>query len=172
MILDPQKYHLFWFLGHPKVKYDIKLIMPLLITLLALLRLCWWSLVGMKSLRHEKNKADISFQSSIFRTKSLNPLLTSFTVVIFFHGPVQVIGLTEFYLAICGNQCCGHEWILLAPSGALIAIPTYYWPSTNHFFRSHRSSTLDLHFLSHYSYINHWTHLLATCTPYVQDSAR
>merc|ERR1712218_584515 len=34
-----------------------------------------------------------------------------------------------------------------------------------HFFRSHRSSTLDLHFLSHYSYIkairlykgNHWT---------------
>merc|ERR1711873_109533 len=34
-----------------------------------------------------------------------------------------------------------------------------------HFFRSHRSSTLDFHFLSHYSYIkaimlykgNHWT---------------
>ena len=39
---------------------------------------------------------------------------------------------------------------LLAPSGALIAILTYYWP---HFFRSHRSSTLDFHFLSHYSYI-------------------
>ena len=37
-----------------------------------------------------------------------------------------------------------------------------------HFFRSHRSSTLDFHFLSHYSYIkgNHWTHLLATCIPY------
>ena len=33
--------------------------------------------------------------------------------------------------------CC---W-LLAPSGALIAIPAYYWPSTSttHFFRSHRS---------------------------------
>merc|ERR1711872_468965 len=53
-------------------------------------------------------------------------------------------------------------------------------------FRSHRSSTLDFHFLSHYSYIkaimlykgNHWTHLLATCIPYgynrtsLQDSAR
>ena len=69
---------------------------------------CW-----MKSIRHEKNKAHIYFQSSIFWTKSLNPLLTSFTVVIFFHGPMQVIGLTEFYLAICGNQCGGHEWILL-----------------------------------------------------------
>ena len=36
-----------------------------------------------------------------------------------------------------------------------------------HFFRSHRSSILDFHFLSHYSFIkgNHWTHLLATCTP-------
>ena len=49
-----------------------------------------------------------------------------------------------------------------------------------HFFRSHRSSTLDFHFLSHYSYIksNHWTHRLATCIPYgynrtsLQDSAR
>ena len=55
-----------------------------------------------------------------------------------------------------------------------------------HFFRSHRSSTLDFHFLSHYSYIkaiklykgNHWTHLLATCIPYgynrtsLQESAR
>ena len=46
--------------------------------------------------------------------------------------------------------------VLLAPSGALIAIPTYYWySSTNHFFRSHRSSTLDFHFLSHYSYMSH-----------------
>ena len=56
----------------------------------------------------------------------------------------------------------------------------------HHFFRSLRSSTLDFHFLSHYSYIkaimlykgNHWTHLLATCIPYgynrisLQDSAR
>ena len=67
----------------------------------------------MKSIRPEKNKGDIYFQSSIFWTKSLNPLLTSSTVVIFFHGPMQVIGLTEFYLAICGNQCGGHEWILL-----------------------------------------------------------
>ena len=41
---------------------------------------------------------------------------------------------------------------LSAPSGALIAIPTYYW-STTHFFRSHRSSVLDFHFLSHYNYI-------------------
>ena len=52
---------------------------------------------------------------------------------------------------------------VLAPSGALIAIPTYYWPTTPpHFFRSHRSSTLDFHFLSHYSYIkgNHSTYLL------------
>ena len=46
----------------------------------------------------------------------------------------------------------GSIWLFLAPSGALIAIPTYYWSST-HFFRSHRSSTLDFHFLSHYSYI-------------------
>ena len=77
--------------------------------------------------------------------------------------------------------------LLLAPSGALIAIPTYYWsPAAPHFFRSHRSSTLDFHFLSHNSYIkaimlykgNHWTHLLTTCIPYgynrisLQDSAR
>ena len=55
-----------------------------------------------------------------------------------------------------------------------------------HFFRSHRSSTLDFHFLSHYSYIkaimlykgNHWTHLLAICIPdgnkrtSLQDSVR
>ena len=46
------------------------------------------------------------------------------------------------------------EFNVLAPSGALIAIPTYYWPTTtNHFFRSHQSSTLDFHFLSHDSYI-------------------
>ena len=44
---------------------------------------------------------------------------------------------------------------LLAPSGALIAIPTYYGPTSSgtHVFRSHRSSILDLRFLSHYSYI-------------------
>merc|ERR1711978_335738 len=38
-------------------------------------------------------------------------------------------------------------------------------PPPTHFFRSHRSSSLDFHFLSHYSYIkammlykgNHWT---------------
>ena len=49
-----------------------------------------------------------------------------------------------------------------------------------HFFRSHRSSIQDFHFLSHYSYIkgNHWTHMLATCIPYgynrtsLPDSAR
>ena len=67
------------------------------------------------------------------------------------------------------------RFILLAPSGALIAIPTYYWPSTTtHFFRSHRSSTLDFHFLSYYNYIkaiklykgNQWTHLLAICNTY------
>ena len=71
------------------------------------------------------------------------------------------------------------ETILLAPPGALIAIPTYY-RSTTHFFRSHRSSILDFHFLSHYSYItsNHWTLLLATSIPHgynrtsLQDSAR
>ena len=72
------------------------------------------------------------------------------------------------------NQQLSYCWyiiilclLLLAPSGALIAIPTYYWPTTSstHFFRPHRSSTLDFHFLSHYSYIkaimlykgNHWT---------------
>ena len=33
----------------------------------------------------------------------------------------------------------GSIWLFLAPSGALIAIPTYYWSST-HFFRSHWSS--------------------------------
>ena len=83
----------------------------------------------------------------------------------------------------CG-QYNGH---FSAPSGALIAIPTYKWPnSTPTFSDTHRSSTLDFHFLSHYSYIkaimlykgNHWTHLLATCIPYkynrttLQDSAR
>ena len=55
-----------------------------------------------------------------------------------------------------------------------------------HFFRSHRSSTLDFHFLSHYSYKkaimlykgNHWTQLLAICIPYkynrtsLQESAK
>merc|ERR1711978_730286 len=45
---------------------------------------------------------------------------------------------------------------------------------TTHFFRSHRSSTLDFHFLSHYSYIkaimlykgNHWTQ----CTGFMDAS--
>ena len=77
----------------------------------------------------------------------------------------------------------------LAPSGALIviAILTYSWSTTTTpFFRSHLSSTLDFHFLSHDSYIkaimlykgNHWTHPMATCIPYgynrtsLQDSAR
>ena len=40
-----------------------------------------------------------------------------------------------------------------------------------HFFRSHRSSTLDFRFVSHYKAImlykgNRWTHLLATCISY------
>ena len=73
---------------------------------------------------------------------------------------------------------------LIAPSGALIAIPTYYWSTTSSstptFSDTHRSSIMDFHFLSHASYIkgNHWTHLLATCIPYkynrttLQDSAR
>ena len=70
---------------------------------------------------------------------------------------------------------------LLAPSGALIAILTYYWSTTHPTFSdTHPSSLLDFHFLSHYSYIkgNHWTHLLATCIPYgyngtsLQDSPR
>ena len=71
----------------------------------------------------------------------------------------------------------GHH--LLAPSGALIAIPDLLLTHHPTFFRSHRSSitTLNFHFLSHYSYIksNHYTHLLATsyiCIPYVQDSER
>ena len=61
---------------------------------------------------------------------------------------------------------------LLAPSGALIAIPTYYWPSATHPTFSDLACVplynTDFHFLSHYSYIksNHWTHLLATCIPY------
>ena len=51
-------------------------------------------------------------------------------------------------------QCAIGNYCFLAPSGALIAIPTYYWPTPlPHFFRSHRSSTLDFHFLSNYSYI-------------------
>ena len=43
--------------------------------------------------------------------------------------------------------------MLIAPSRALIAIPTYYWP-THPLFRSHRSAikTLDFHFLSHNSH--------------------
>ena len=52
--------------------------------------------------------------------------------------------------------------------------------TSTHFFRSHWSSTLDFHFLSHNSYIksNLWTHLLAIRIPYgynrtsLQDSAR
>ena len=89
-----------------------------------------------------------------------------FSLFVFFYQPPQIICI-----------------VLLAPSGALIAIPTYYWSTTHpttHFFRSHRSSTLDFHFLSHYSYIkgNHWTHQLAICIPCgynrtsLQDSAR
>ena len=40
---------------------------------------------------------------------------------------------------------------------------TYNWPTSTHFFRSHRSSILDFHFLSHYSYIkgNHCTMCLS-----------
>ena len=82
---------------------------------------------------------------------------------------------TATFCANCGTQYSRKLAfkVLLAPSGALIAIPTYYW-SPPHFFRSHRSSTLDFHFLSHYSPIkaimlykgNHWTNLLATCIPY------
>ena len=45
-------------------------------------------------------------------------------------------------------------------------------------FRSHRSSTLDFHFLSYYSYIkviklykgNQWTHLLAICIVYLMGT--
>ena len=67
----------------------------------------------------------------------------------------------DLYALWMGELCC--DIVFLAPSGALIAILTYYWPSTTttHFFRSHGSSikTLDFHFLSHNSYIkgNHWT---------------
>ena len=68
---------------------------------------------------------------------------------------------SEFFKEMLSSRAphISYFWLLqtsiclLAPSGALIAIPTYYWPTTNHFFRSHRSSTLDFHFLSHYSYI-------------------
>ena len=84
-----------------------------------------------------------------------------------------------FRVYVSGMSCLSF---LLAPSGALIAIPTYYWPtssSSTHFFISHQSSTLDFHFLSQDSHIkgNHWTQLLATCIPYgynrtsLQDSA-
>merc|ERR1712163_32477 len=40
----------------------------------------------------------------------------------------------------------GILWQTLANSGKL-------WQTLANFFRSHRSSTLDFHFLSHYSYI-------------------
>ena len=52
--------------------------------------------------------------------------------------------------------------ILLAPSGALIAIPTYYWPSSTHPTFSDLAClplyNTDFHFLSNNSYIksNHW----------------
>ena len=76
----------------------------------------------------------------------LNPIIVNFNLCFFYLLSFLCL-VKEHVLIFC--------WIpsLLAPSGALIAIPTYYWPSTSttttHFFRSHRSSTLDFHFLSH-----------------------
>ena len=56
-----------------------------------------------------------------------------------------------------------HVWSLQSfPNGTVdncfllsYSHPDYYWSTTpsTHFFRSHRSSTLDFHLLSHYSYI-------------------
>ena len=71
---------------------------------------------------------------------------------------------------LVGSVGSGRYWFVSSvrssnshPNLLVIQHPT-------HFFRSHRSSTLDFHFLSHYSYIkakmlykgNHWTQLLAT----------
>ena len=52
-----------------------------------------------------------------------------------------IIPITWVFLClICNTMAQKHKTLpLLAPSGALIAIPTYYWSST-HFFRSHWSS--------------------------------
>merc|ERR1711978_409972 len=110
---------------------------------------------------------------------------------------------TMQYNGISCNTMQYHESLITAdgayhcPVGSIMAIFSSVRSSSSHpdllliqhpthFFRSHRSSTLDFHFLSHYSYIkaimqykgNHWTHLLAKCIPYgynrisQQDSAR
>ena len=99
------------------------------------------------------------------------------------------------------RRVCQHVWDLWdqgdeIPSSSIISsvrssnshpdLLVIHHHHPTHFFRSHRSSTLDFHFLSHYSYIkaiklykgNQWTHLLAICIPYgynrtsLQDSAR
>ena len=70
------------------------------------------------------------------------------------------ITIATFHIAIRLCSYCQLRQELLQPSR-----PTTDPPTPPHFFRSHRSSTLDFHFLSHYSYIkaimlykgNHWT---------------
>ena len=81
--------------------------------------------------------------------------------------PYMVFTVLNWCDQITNLRIISKKSDLLAPSGDLIAIPTYYWSTTPppHFFRSHRSSTMYFHFLSHYSCIkaimlykgNHWT---------------
>ena len=68
-----------------------------------------------------------------------------------------------------------HCWTHLSVISSVLepSRPTSDTAAPSQFFRSHRSSTLDFHSLSHYSYIkalklykgDHWTHMLATCIP-------
>ena len=87
--------------------------------------------------------------------------------------------LTTKFQIICrqGGRSCvnGVRWKVHESFWIWEITPRLYWSTTTppYFFRSHRSSILDFHFLSRYSYIkgNHWTHLLAKCIPYGLDWA-
>ena len=113
----------------------------------------------------------ICAQGSIFLAKKSSPSplwghrLPVTALGLSAHRLDKIISLTNFVSSVRTSN--SHPDLLL----------TQQHP---HFFRSQRSSTLDFHILSHYSYIkgNHWTHLLDTCIPHgynrisLQDSAR
>ena len=90
----------------------------------------------------------ISVIQVVFQFCELTSWVVFDTLLLFLPGRA-IQTLHSFALCTAFPESSMIRGFLLAPSGALIAIPIYYWPST-HFFRSHRSSTLDFHFLSHY----------------------
>ena len=126
-----------------------------------------WVSDGMNTLLSPQISTDYSMKyGQAIASDLLTPNL-SFLWILISSLATKMCGLSKY----CKNtvKYCKNIVSLLAPSGALIAIPTYYWPTTTPphptFSDTHRSSTLDFHFLSHYSYIkaimlykgNHWT---------------